>query len=548
MFQSRFFSRGSLAAVAASLGLLALSACSGGGGDADPSKVSIEAGALQGVTSGDVVSFKGIPFAAAPVGNLRWRPPQAVTPWTTERVADKFGNDCMQATGPTPPANPVSEDCLYLNVWRPTQAAGPLPVMVWIYGGGYVSGRSSDIRYDGARFAKQGVVLVSLNYRVGRFGFFAHPALSAAAAQTAEPLGNYGYMDQIAALQWVKRNIGAFGGDPNNVTVFGESAGGESIHNLMTSPMAANLFQKAINESGNGRVNQAFGRYLHPTPGPPLPSAEDQGMTFAQQFGITGTDASALAALRALSSAQVFDNGGELNTPHGIATFAGGAIIDGKLVLDEPQVLYNKGQFQKVPVLLGTNDLDLGWPTPAATKDDAFAVFGAGNLAAARAAFDPQGTATVDQVRGQIGRVITMDEPARFVARVSAAQGLPTYLYRFSYVLDQQKATLAGAPHGYEMPFVFDTLDARYPSGLTARDRQVAATMQAYWVAFAKTGKPAPAGLPEWPAFNAVADNLLEFTPAGEVQIRQPGPLKAQIDLVQPLNEQNRVVNAQYGL
>lgn len=544
-----------LAMIACSFALMALSGCGGGSNGAtsganstaDPSLVLTDAGSLQGVKSDDVVSFKGIPFAAPPVGDLRWRPPQAVAPWSSVRAADRFGNDCKQASGSTPPANPVSEDCLYLNVWRPANASGPLPVMVWIYGGGYVSGGSSYSANDGTQFAKQGVVLVSLNYRVGRFGFFGHPALTAAAAQTGEPLGNYGYMDQIAALQWVQRNIAAFGGDPRNVTVFGESAGGESIHNLMTSPMAANLFQKAINQSGNGRVNQAYGRYLRPTPGAPLPSAEEQGVTFAQQFGITGTDVSTLGALRALSSAQVFDNGGELSTPHGIATFAGGAIIDGKLVPDEPQVLYNKGQFQKIPVMLGTNDLDLGFPRPAATKDDAFAVFGPANLAAARAAFDPQGTATVNQVRGQIARVITMDEPARFVARISAANNVPTYLYRFSYVVDQQKATLAGATHAYEIPFVFNTLDSRFSSGLTARDRQVAQTVQSYWVAFAKIGKPSGTGKIDWPAFKPAADNLLEFTAAGDVQVREPGPLKAQLDLVQPLNEQNLVMNAQYG-
>ncbi len=235
-----------LAMIISSFALMAVSGCGGGGSGAtqgvysvaDPSLVLTDAGSLQGVKSDDVVSFKGIPFAAPPVGDLRWRPPQPVKPWTAIRMADKVSPDCMQNVSATTPN--VSEDCLYMNVWRPAAVKEPMPEMVWIYGGGYTGGGSSRGREQGEQFAKQGVILVNFNYRLGPLGFFGHPALSAAAEQTGEPLGNYGYMDQIAALKWVKQNIAAFGGDPNNVTVFGESAGGESIHNLITSPMAAN--------------------------------------------------------------------------------------------------------------------------------------------------------------------------------------------------------------------------------------------------------------------------------------------------------------------
>lgn len=543
----------SLVAFASSVALITLSAC---GGDEDGTlpapdtrSASTASGPLQGVQTEDVVSFKGIPYAAAPVGNLRWRPPQQVTPWTAIRQASQFGNDCMQVTGPTPPSNPVSEDCLYVNVWRPAAATKSAPVMVWIHGGGYIAGGSSAITTDGTQFAKQGVVLVTLNYRLGRFGFFGHPALSAAAASSAEPLGNYGYMDQIAALRWVQQNIASFGGDPDNVTIFGESAGGESIHNLVTSPAAAKLFHKAINQSGNGRVNQAYGRYLKHNPSAPLASAEEQGLTFAQQFGITGTDANALAALRALTAEQVTDNldFGDLSSPHGVATFAGGAIIDGTLVPDEPQVLYKSGRFNRVPVMIGTNDADLGFTKPAATKDEAYALFGPDKLDAARAAFDPRGTATVAAVQSQIAAVITMHEPARFVARSYAAQNVPAYLYRFSYVADSRKAVLPGATHAHEIPFVFNTVDAVYGSAATNRDRDVARTVSAYWVAFAKTGKPSPEGLLGWPAFDPATGNLLEFTSAAGVQALRWDPLQAQVDLVEPLNEQNLTVNRQYG-
>ena len=219
-----------------------------------PVAVRVDGGDVQGVVADGVESFKGIPFAAPPVGELRWRPPQPVAPWTGVRQASEFGADCMQGRfGPPPaPGAPAprapSEDCLFVNVWRPAgSTATRLPVMVWIYGGGFVGGSGASPFTAGTQFARQGVVLVSLNYRVGRFGFFAFPALNR--ERPEETKGNYAYMDQIAALQWVKRNIAAFGGDPGNVTIFGFSAGGVSVHSLLASPMGRGLFHKAIAQS-----------------------------------------------------------------------------------------------------------------------------------------------------------------------------------------------------------------------------------------------------------------------------------------------------------
>ncbi|HTP32877.1 MAG TPA: carboxylesterase family protein, partial [Candidatus Acidoferrales bacterium] len=240
---------------AALLGLAAMVS----GNAAQPPVVRVDGGEVQGAVDDGVVSFKGIPFAAPPVGDLRWRPPQPLVPWTGVRQAVEFGADCMQGRfGPAPaPGAPAvrmpSEDCLYVNVWRPASAASgaKLPVMVWIYGGGFVGGSSSSPNTSGVEFAKHGVVLVAANYRLGRFGFFAFPALSR--ERPDETKANYAYMDQIAALQWVKRNITAFGGDPNNVTIFGFSAGGVSVHSLLASPMARGLFHKAIAESGGSR-------------------------------------------------------------------------------------------------------------------------------------------------------------------------------------------------------------------------------------------------------------------------------------------------------
>ncbi len=285
---------------AALLGLAAM----GGGNAAPPPVVRVDSGELQGVVDDGVVSYKGIPFAAPPVGDLRWRPPQPVAPWTGVRQAAEFGADCMQGRfGPppaapgAPPARVPSEDCLFLNVWRPASAApgAKLPVMVWIYGGGFTGGSSSSPNTSGTQFAKQGVVLVAANYRVGRFGFFAFPALSR--ERPDETKGNYAYMDQIAALQWVKRNIAAFGGDPNNVTIFGFSAGGVSVHSLLASPMARGLFHKAIVESGGSRDSVLTARPMRADgvdPNYPV-SAETIGINFARSMGIEGTDQAALA-------------------------------------------------------------------------------------------------------------------------------------------------------------------------------------------------------------------------------------------------------------
>ena len=221
-----------------------------------PSPVKTDSGLVAGVAGDGVIAFKGVPYAAPPVGDLRWRPPQPVVAWTGVRNADQYGHDCMQEPFPSdaaPLGAPPGEDCLYVNVWVPAERPRtPLPVMVWIHGGGFVNGGSSPAVYDGSRFAKRGLVFVSLNHRLGRFGFFAHPALSK--ETPSGPLGNYGFLDQIAVLKWVQRNAAAFGGDPKNVTIFGESAGGGSVNTMMISPLAAGLFHKAIVESGGGRA------------------------------------------------------------------------------------------------------------------------------------------------------------------------------------------------------------------------------------------------------------------------------------------------------
>jgi para-nitrobenzyl esterase len=498
-------------------------------------EVKIESGRLQGVARDGVVGFKGIPFAAAPVGDLRWRAPAPVKAWTGVRPAAEYGADCAQKPFPgdaAPLGVTPAEDCLYANVWVPEGSAGKkLPVMVWIYGGGFVNGGSSPAVYDGSQFAKRGVVFVSFNYRLGRFGFFAHPALTK--ENPAAPLGNYGYLDQIAALQWVKRNISAFGGDAGNVTIFGESAGGGSVLTMMTSPMAKGLFHKAIVESGGGRTLLMGPRYLSRTSSTGTPSAESVGMAFAKSVGIEGEDAAALAALRKLPADSVVAglNMASMGTP----TYAG-PMIDGKVVIESPGEAYAAGRGAKIPVMIGANSADIGFPQ-GRTLDELFAPFGA-DKEKAKAAYDPTGKGKFLEVGTALAADQMMVEPSRFVARTIAATGQPAYEYRFSYVAESMRQKWPGAPHATEIPFVFDTVLARYGKDLTDADRATAQAANAYWVNFAKTGNPSAKGLPEWPAYSPKTDILMDFSPSGPVA--KPDPLRDRLDLVERLATQQK--------
>ena len=490
-------------------------------------QITLDSGKIEGATEGSVTSFKGIPYAAPPVGELRWRAPQPVKAWVDTRPARSYAADCMQNPFPgdaAPLGTPPAEDCLYANVWRPAAAApgAKLPVMVWIYGGGFVNGGSSPAVYSGQKFAEKGVVLVSFNYRLGRFGFFGFPALTKENADGM--LGNYAFMDQIAALHWVQRNIAAFGGDPGNVTIFGESAGGFSVHALLTTPLAGGLFSKAIIESGGGRTNLGGLRYLSTALPHGPASAETAGVAFAKKMGIDGTGAEALASLRKLSADQVCN---KLNmATMGDDTYSG-PMIDGRVVVGDPQSIYLSGSGVAVPLLVGANSLDIGFAT-GDTKDALFAPFGALKQQAV-AAYDPQGTGDLRAVRYAVGEDRFMMEPARFVATVFASRGVPTYEYRFSYVADSMRKDWPGAPHATEIPYVFDTVAARYGEKLTPADEKIAQQTLAYWVAFAKTGDPSTGNAIAWPRYSAETDMLMNFTQDGPVA--EADPWKARLDV-----------------
>lgn len=505
-----------------------------------PTVVRIESGELQGVVDDGVASSKGIPFAAPPVGDLRWRPPQPAARWTGVRQAAEFGADCMQgrfgpppaAGAPAPPAS--SEDCLFLNVWRPARATSgaKLPVMVWIHGGGFMGGSGSFPMTSGVQFAKHDVVLVSLNYRLGRFGFFAFPALSR--ERPEETKGNYAYMDQIAALLWVKRNIAAFGGDPNNVTIFGFSAGGVSVHSLLASPMARGLFHKAIAESGGSRDSVLTARPMREDgvdPNYPV-SAETIGTTFARSMGIEGTDPAALAGLRALSADKVLQGApapAGANAPFIETT----PILDGKLVTETAETTYKARRQPRVPLLLGSNSADTaGNRVKATTKEQLFARYGQWS-AQAKAAYDPDGSTDLAVLVARANDDFGQAEPARFAANAFAANGSAVYLYRFSYVpTATRERARAGAPHGGEIAFVFDTLSAGRGGAPTPEDQAVARMAHGYWVNFAKTGDPNGPGLPAWPRHDPGKDLIFDFRPDGSAGAG-PDPRKARLDVTQ---------------
>jgi len=484
--------------------------------------VKVDGGKVQGAEAGGVQSWKGIPFAAPPVGANRWRAPQPVVSWPGARDATRYGHDCMQkpfASDAAPLGTEPSEDCLVVNVWRPANAPAnaKLPVLVWIYGGGFVNGGSSPAVYDGKHFAGRGIIFVSFNYRLGRFGFFAHPALGAA---KEGPQGNFAYMDQIAALQWIQRNISAFGGDPTNVTVFGESAGGASALNVLTSPATRGLFRRVAVLSGGGRAPLLPARKLA-TDQPGVPSAESVGVAFAHSAGIEGTGPDALAKLRALPAEQVINdlNLATLGAPQ--PTYVGGPIEDGVIVTGSTQALLETGKQAKVPVMIGTTSADIGFAI-ATSMDEALAPFGS-RMADARKAWDPAGTGDFRAVGTAISMDANMTEPARYVAGMVAGAGQPAWYYRFSYVAEAMRNEWkSGAPHASDIPWFFDTIDAKYGDKLTDADRAVGGAANAYLTAFAKSGDPNGAGLPAWKPYSTDSRFLMDFAPAGPVGGRDP--------------------------
>lgn len=484
---------------------------------ATPAPLKIETGWLQGSASGAVVSYKNVPYAAPPLGALRWRAPQPAAAWEGVRDATRYGNDCMQnrmSWDKTASAQPVSEDCLYLNVWAPTEAkpASKLPVIVWIYGGGFAQGSATAPVTDGSKLAARGAVIVSFNYRVGRFGFFAHPALSREGGDAA--IGNYGFMDQIAALRWVQRNIAAFGGNPGNVTIWGESAGGESVNYLMLAEPARGLFHKAYSQSGGGRTPWPTLAVDHPG----RPSAESAGRKFAERMKLKDANAE---ALRALPADKVLGGVNMMSNEDGSYS---GPMIDGKLIVGPVAPAFSAGRQARVPYINGSNSNELGF-LPS------FFLHGASKKMAEQFKFDTAKLVAAygsqDAFEDRFASDATFVEPSRYLAAAAAASGQPVYLFRFAYVAEANRKPGRGAAHATDVPYAFGNLRETGDS-VSDADRTAAQRYGDSLVAFARTGVP-KAGDSAWTRYDAATDLINEFSENGLAAVPAGRPALAEI-------------------
>jgi para-nitrobenzyl esterase len=449
----------------------------------------VTGGEVQGIVSESISIFKGIPFASPPVGNLRWKAPAPVQAWTGIKKADAFGPACMQAPNSQGNTAPVSEDCLYLNVWTPAKKPGEkIPVIVWIYGGGFSGGSTSISMYDGMGFAKKGVVLVSVAYRVGPFGFLAHPELS---RESGKGSGNYGLEDMIAGLKWVKANITRFGGDPSKVTIFGHSAGGMAVNMLAASPVTKGLFHRVICMSGG-----SFAPLQTSTEGgigmgiPALKLAESTGEAFLKKLG-----AADLKGARAMSAEEIQKGIG------GAMRFRPAA--DGYVVPNDLYSIYQARRFNDTPILLGV------------TSDELGAMRGGGNVTAAgfekqiRSQYGPHADAilsvyphSTDAEAAKSSKGISRDSSFAWStwtwARLQSEKGKGK---AFEYYYDYHAPDVDGSGHGSDVPYAFQTLSGGQGSSPKPEDLKLSDMISSYWVNFAKSGDPNGSGLLKWPAF-----------------------------------------------
>ncbi len=477
--------------------VLAAALCLGACSRPVPGQVQVTGGTIEGTVLEDLTVYKGIPFAAPPVGALRWRAPQPVLAWEGVRETKEFAPNPMQGNG-----QGCSEDCLYLNVWTPARSPKEkLPVMVWIYGGGFAGGATSF--YDGAALARQGVVLVSVAYRVGRLGFLSLPELSAEDPHGVS--GNYGLLDQIAGLQWVQDNIARFGGDPAKVTIFGESAGGISVSMLCASPLAKGLFRGAISQSGG-----SFGPFQHRT----YPGENMQSIRYAQEDNAASIKAAygegyTLEQLRAADATEFLRGG--------MGASGGWPIVDGYVIPDDQFKLYEAGRYNDVDVLIGYNSdegLSFG-----------FAAGNAGHEQSVRARYGEHADALLaaypleaDGKVGKTARDLTRDAAFGWQtwswARLQEKTGQGrVWLYYFDQHPDYPAGSPRygqGSPHGQDVAFVFGN-----PEEVLPTDPALSGWMMAYWTNFAKTGDPNGAGLPVWPRFDNDAPQTMVLTGTG---------------------------------
>jgi para-nitrobenzyl esterase len=483
---------------------LVLVACALPAGAAMRQPIQTVSGQLQGMPgkNAEVTLFRGVPYAAPPVGDLRWRAPQPVASWKGVRQANKFGNVCMQ--NPLKPgsfyqvefyasAEPMGEDCLYLNLWTAAlQASEKRPVMVWLHGGGFVEGSGSLPSFDGEALARKGVVLVTINYRLGVFGFLAHPELSRESSFHAS--GNYGMLDQLEALKWVRANIARFGGDPANVTIFGQSAGASSVLNLCASPIAAGYFRHAIVQSG-GFMG---GGDLH--------AAEANGVRFATLMG-----AKSIADLRSKTADEIQRRA--IPPPDGkganISQFR--PTIDGHFLSTPPRDVFRAGNENTHSLLAGSNANEGTTFIPVGLTEEKFRTQIATRYGARANEYFKVYPVHSDPEAWKAATTAVRDYMAGTALEVGELEkGHKTYLYYFDRRPPGHESEHYGAFHSAELVYVFNNLASVHRPWVEA-DHQLADAMSSYWVNFAKTGDPNGAGLPEWPAFGTTADRGIEL-------------------------------------
>ena len=463
--------------------------------------VKVTGGTVQGMVTGDITVFKGIPFAAPPVGNLRWQAPAPVPAWTGTRQANAFADACMQPPNSQGNTAPVNEDCLYLNVWTPAKSVDSMiPVLVWIHGGGFSGGSTSIPMYDGMGFAEKGVVFVSLAYRVGPFGFLAHPELS---EESGHGSGAFGILDLVKGLEWVNQNIAAFGGDPDNVTIFGHSAGSAAVSFLVASPLTQGLFHKVIGMSG-----VSFAPLMTSDRGgiglgiPSLDYAENKGEEFMAKLGVDNVNAA-----RELEALVVQEAVGS-----GVDAIRFRPVADSYVIDEDLYSLYKAGRFNDTPLLLGhTSDETLSFgPGQAVTPDefkqqmaDQFGAHAAAILAVYPHADDIEAARSTRHVRNETSFTWGMWT----WARMQSAHGKGRV---YSYYYDHHAPQAEGAGHGSDVAYAFQTLNSRRGEPQPA-DIQLSGLISDYWVNFTHSGDPNGEGLPEWPAFSETDQKVMVF-------------------------------------
>jgi len=500
--------------------------------------IQLLSGPIIGSTENDVCIFLGIPYAAPPLGNLRWKPPQEVAPWTDVRSSTIYGSSCPQ---PGQRDNDTfSEDCLYLNVWTPAEKAeARLPVMVWIHGGAFNFGSGSQPEYDGKNLALKGVVVVTLNYRLGPLGFLAHPLLTDESEHGTS--GNYGLLDQIAALQWVQKNIAAFGGDRDRVTIFGQSAGSRSVSLLMISPLSAGLFHRAIAESGGPIIGS---EYLNPNFNGNMANLSKMSQQLISKLGCDQAG-DILAAMRNKSAQEIIEAANCKTDLFDDDALFFAPVLDNNVLPENPLTTFLKGQQHDVPLIAGStrNEGTLYLMNEKALSPEKYISFLKSRFGArytlALEMFPAQKPADIASAIDTILTVAANAQPAQLMAQSMEQKKSRGYLYQFTRLPNTALAHQLGVHHGAELAYVFGNLLPAESYNDT--DRKLAEAMMAYWVNFAKTGDPNQQGLLEWPPYIGTTDINMEFS--DDIHLNQY-LFEKEIDFITRMNALRRGISS----